>query len=531
MSEQNDRRKFLMGAGLSAGGIAALISSKSFSQSCPPEAVGVTVPTLSDLRCGDFSAYNCIYVISHSDIGDGGGGYFYKDNVNSASDNNATIIEDGAATVNCWKRSNANNDAAVNIGWFGHSSDFGAAVQAATDAGFSEIYVPPGTYTQETPLPNVTLRLFTDTWDIYGTTLVTVKKTFNEPHITSSNPFTSLGISWSGEEIDSNVASPSAGLILHKKVSFCGEVIQQPGDGLHLTETSPGGSHNLNGSCITGGFSNNGGAGILIEDTRGLANSADIDLNIMSFPNIRCNSNMYGVVMKGGLFNNFGIVKCYKNTDTGFLFDCTRAVSSNNFEILYTEDNTVSNIFIAESEPNSFRDNTFNHIRGLDGTDLLFHQGNIYLHATKPYVSAVVDADQFNVSGDGSNYTVVFNEERSDRAQEYNPSTGIFTAKYTGRYKFEGSLLLTNLHTENHERGRVFLYTATRTYSLFDGNLNTMRSDKGAYLISFSVIAELSTSDNAYIRLIVEGGSNNVVTINGSPNNSQSFLNVTYYGP
>lgn len=60
----------------------------------------------------------------------------------------------------------------------------------------------------------------------------------------------------------------------------------------------------------------------------------------------------------------------------------------------------------------------------------------------QPSFLAYVNGSVLNVTGDGSGYTVLFDEEVWDTGSDYNPATGKFQAPRTGKYHFSFSVLL-----------------------------------------------------------------------------------------
>ena len=112
------------------------------------------------------------------------------------------------------------------------SNDIGAWINSATGSGCIHIYIPPGTYTQKTPLTtNQEGHLYTTNYSFYGYNPVTINKDpwmFASPHIDTDAPFSSLGINWDGDD----VSSDADGLVLRGPFEFIGKVERQSGHGL-----------------------------------------------------------------------------------------------------------------------------------------------------------------------------------------------------------------------------------------------------------------------------------------------------------
>jgi len=58
---------------------------------------------------------------------------------------------------------------------------------------------------------------------------------------------------------------------------------------------------------------------------------------------------------------------------------------------------------------------------------------------------AYIGSPQLDVTGDGTNYDVIFGVERYDISSSYNAATGVFTAPATGKYMFTSQLIIEGL--------------------------------------------------------------------------------------
>ena len=75
--------------------------------------------------------------------------------------------------------------------------------------------------------------------------------------------------------------------------------------------------------------------------------------------------------------------------------------------------------------------------------------GNVivsYAPAITPYVNAYVNSSVTNVTGDGTNYTVIFDTVTADEdPPDHDNTTGIFTAPISGNYLIIASVTLGNV--------------------------------------------------------------------------------------
>lgn len=119
---------------------------------------------------------------------------------------------------------------------------------------------------------------------------------------------------------------------------------------------------------------------------------------------------------------------------------------------------------------------------------------------TQPAFFAYASGAQDNVTGDGTDYTVLFATEITDRGSNFASST--FTAPVTGVYCLSARVKFSG-HTSSNLTGRVRIVTSNRTYvKEFTpvGNLN------GAGLGSVEITipcADMDASDTAYVTFTV----------------------------
>ncbi len=111
---------------------------------------------------------------------------------------------------------------------------------------------------------------------------------------------------------------------------------------------------------------------------------------------------------------------------------------------------------------------------------------------------------QDNVTGDGTDYTVLYPTEIFDQASNYASPT--FTAPYTGRYYFFGSVGISGL-TASHTSGNVYINTSNRLYVALAANLAAMRDPSNQEGLSGSCLADMDAADTASIRLEISNGT------------------------
>jgi len=117
--------------------------------------------------------------------------------------------------------------------------------------------------------------------------------------------------------------------------------------------------------------------------------------------------------------------------------------------------------------------------------------------------SAYVDAQIPNVTGNGTEYSIVFNNQIYDYKNEYNPTTGIFTAKRSGKYLF--TVCVKVAVTTAVTTYVIKLATSNREYHIFRGDTDNIRSGDNTITLNGSIIADMDALDTARVNIIVTG--------------------------
>jgi len=105
-------------------------------------------------------------------------------------------------------------------------------------------------------------------------------------------------------------------------------------------------------------------------------------------------------------------------------------------------------------------------------------------------------ANQNDVTGDSTTYTVTFVNEVFDQNNDFN-GTSTFTAPVTGRYFFVANLAFTGILSGSTENALSFV-TSNATAMAFYGRLFNI-CESGSILHSISAIADMDAADTCFV--------------------------------
>ena len=143
-----------------------------------------------------------------------------------------------------------------------------------------------------------------------------------------------------------------------------------------------------------------------------------------------------------------------------------------------------------------------------------------------------LSTDVTNATGNGDHYYMIADTERWDYANNYNSSTGVFTAPYTGVYHVDFQFNINNIKSTNYNCWCA-IETAARLWAFADGNPYVGRSApslEGTFNIGGSADIYLAANDTMKVFLIVNY-TDKTITIKGDGTNPITFINVRYVGP
>ena len=139
--------------------------------------------------------------------------------------------------------------------------------------------------------------------------------------------------------------------------------------------------------------------------------------------------------------------------------------------------------------------------------------GNV-VNATLPAFLVYNSANDADVTGDATEYTIICDTEIHDRGANHNSATGIFTAPVAGVYMFCAVVYISQLAAA-HNVHSIRIVTSNRTYYQDHTFAAAANPYIGGKTMVMSVEADMDAADTATLLVMVSGGTK-IVDIYGS---------------
>lgn len=202
-----------------------------------------------------------------------------------------------------------------------------------------------------------------------------------------------------------------------------------------------------------------------------------------------------------------------------------RGDSANGYASIYYR-TAGSNNWILQMQPASTNLNLFSQTAGgVVGTFTSSGASSVFLQPRSPFVFAVSNGAQNNVTGNGTTYTVQFNTEITDQTNAFNPATGVFTAQFTGNYEFTATIGLQNLVAAFTQYLMSFLCGGT-TYIFQQGNPTGERAAGGTNQLTrtLSLKIRLTAGQTCRAQVQVSGSTQTVGILNANQTTFQAVF-------
>lgn len=210
---------------------------------------------------------------------------------------------------------------------------------------------------------------------------------------------------------------------------------------------------------------------------------------------------------------------------TGAAFTFTGGSTGLTFAGAGTTETLGGTLAIANGGTNATSMATSTGIVKYDGTRLVtsstakIDSSNRYTNTAQPAFSAYNSADQTSVTGDGTEYTILYNTSLFD--QNSNFSSPTFTAPVTGKYMLGGTVAMYNIGAQTYLIVRVKVAgTSAQTVITNRSGVSALAAF-GALGVNFKIFLPMTATDTCTITLEV-GGSTKTINLDSA--------NTLFYG-
>jgi hypothetical protein len=125
--------------------------------------------------------------------------------------------------------------------------------------------------------------------------------------------------------------------------------------------------------------------------------------------------------------------------------------------------------------------------------------------------SSVVSAQIPNVTGNATEYVIVFGTEIYDYQSNYNNATGVFTAPRTGKYLICASVKIAVAAGVTTYVAKIL--TSNREYYFYRGDTDNVYDGSGTFTCAGSFVCDMDFADTARVTIVVSGLGANTVDV------------------
>ena len=136
--------------------------------------------------------------------------------------------------------------------------------------------------------------------------------------------------------------------------------------------------------------------------------------------------------------------------------------------------------------------------------------------------SAVVSSQIPNVTGNATEYPIVFNSETYDYTSNYNNATGVFTAPETGKYLLSTAVKITVGAAVTTYVAKIS--TSNRDYVFYRGDTDNIIDGSGTFTCAGSFVCDMDAADTARVTITISGLVANTVDVEAT----ETFFQAHY---
>lgn len=153
-------------------------------------------------------------------------------------------------------------------------------------------------------------------------------------------------------------------------------------------------------------------------------------------------------------------------------------------------------------------------------TNFTIATGRLLIQPSQPVFLAKVTSQIDNVTGDATEYKIVYDTEAFDVGADFSSDT--FTAPVTGFYRFCNGVTYGGITT--HTTSLITLVTSNRTYVLSLGAVAAIKSVNNMLGISGGFLADMDAADTADTRITVSGATIVIDILTGGATNPYTWF-------
>ena len=206
----------------------------------------------------------------------------------------------------------------------------------------------------------------------------------------------------------------------------------------------------------------------------------------------------------------------------GPVFQHKDPITQQEFENAYQDIRTVLGLSGSDrciDDPTFCVDVVGNDVSLADDT-LVAHSDGWVLQASQPSFFVYPSVAATNATGDGTNFTILYNTERFDLNDDFNTGTYTFTSPIGGWYEFFVITQVDELSTANHAGVEMYLVTSNQTYYRQQNDIPTSLT-RETYILP--VLVDMDANDTVYVTFKVDGASKSVDISGGASGLYTSF--------